>query len=215
MPYCNSCGKEIDASTTFCPYCGVEVAVPVPTFEQPSPPSITQPGPPDIPAPPLQQTGPAGFPPPPYTASPSGTPAPPYQQENYPSYVHAAERSKAQLAIGLMGIGSMTLSLLASFLPWASFFGISANGLDGDGKITVVTALLAGVFFAIAVAAKVKWPYIISLILALITAAVFLVNFVDISDTVGMSAVSFGMYVGITGACAGTVFSILGLAVKK
>ena len=32
---------------------------------------------------------------------------------------------------------------LAAFLPWASIFGISANGISGDGQITLVVALVA------------------------------------------------------------------------
>ncbi|MDA4119621.1 MAG: LURP-one-related family protein [Thaumarchaeota archaeon] len=27
MPYCRSCGKEIDANTAFCPYCGAEIGL--------------------------------------------------------------------------------------------------------------------------------------------------------------------------------------------
>jgi hypothetical protein len=32
---------------------------------------------------------------------------------------------------------------LAAFLPWASIFGISVNGINGDGKITLILALAA------------------------------------------------------------------------
>ena len=37
---------------------------------------------------------------------------------------------------------------LAAFLPWVSIFGISANGISGDGKITLILGLAALFGFA-------------------------------------------------------------------
>lgn len=109
----------------------------------------------------------------------------------------------------------MALAVLGSFLPWVSVFGISTSGMEGDGKITLITAIIAGIFFAIALAANKKWPFIVSLLLALVTAAVFIVDLMDISDAGGMAVVGAGMYIGLIGACAGLVFSIMGLALRK
>ena len=35
---------------------------------------------------------------------------------------------------------------VAAFLPWASIFGLSVNGISGDGKITLVFLALAALF---------------------------------------------------------------------
>ncbi len=38
--------------------------------------------------------------------------------------------------------GAAVVTFVAAFLPWASVLGISVNGVDADGKITLVIALI-------------------------------------------------------------------------
>ncbi len=38
--------------------------------------------------------------------------------------------------------GSMIVVAISAFLPWVSIFGISARGIEGDGAITLVCALV-------------------------------------------------------------------------
>jgi len=38
--------------------------------------------------------------------------------------------------------GSAVVVVIAAFLPWVSVFGLSVSGINGDGKITLVLALI-------------------------------------------------------------------------
>jgi len=42
----------------------------------------------------------------------------------------------------IQGVAAAVIAL-AAFLPWASIFGLSASGINGDGQITLVLALVA------------------------------------------------------------------------
>lgn len=109
----------------------------------------------------------------------------------------------------------MAVVLVCSFLPWVSWFGYTKSGWAGDGKITFFTGIIAILFFIVGITAKAKWPYIVSLVVSLLTAAVFVIDVVDVMDTAGLSSVSYGLYLGTAGACLAVIFSILGLAVTK
>lgn len=45
--------------------------------------------------------------------------------------------------------GAAVVTFVAAFLPWASVLGISVNGVDADGKITLVIALIGLIGFAV------------------------------------------------------------------
>ncbi len=53
-----------------------------------------------------------------------------------------ASRRVPHQAVEKMVVGAAVLAVVAAFLPWASAFGITAAGIQGDGVITAG----AGVF---------------------------------------------------------------------
>jgi hypothetical protein len=50
-------------------------------------------------------------------------------------------------ALKVIGIAS-AVTAIAAFLPWASVLGVSALGIQGDGVITLIAALLGLVLLA-------------------------------------------------------------------
>lgn len=44
---------------------------------------------------------------------------------------------------------SILVTAIAAFLPWASIFAISIRGIDGDGKITLVCAIVGAILLAL------------------------------------------------------------------
>lgn len=85
-------------------------------------------------------------------------------------------------AIGIAVMG------LCSMLPWARVWLLTVNGLDGDGKITLATSIIAGVFLALASRAgrsgRSPQGWLAgSFIVALVTFGVFVYYLIDVSTT--------------------------------
>lgn len=94
----------------------------------------------------------------------------------------------------------MMVVAIAAFLPWASVFGISASGLDGDGVITlalavvglVILAVTAGVVGGARTAGRVS-----QIVLLVFAAAIVLIGIVDMSG-----AAAIGIYLTLFGGIA-------------
>ncbi|MEG9224429.1 hypothetical protein [Aeromicrobium sp. Sec7.5] len=90
--------------------------------------------------------------------------------------------ARASAVIGLIGA---VLVVIGSIGPWATVAGSSVGGLDGDGWITLVLALLAGgfcaaVFAPASVARIMRWFVLPWVLIALLVAVI---DIVDISST--------------------------------
>jgi hypothetical protein len=87
---------------------------------------------------------------------------------------------------------------LAAFLPWVSIFGISANGINGDGKITLVLALAA--LFALATQTGITGdltlaPGVVLGVVITCAAISFLVGIADMNEFAAI-----GIYLTLIGA---------------
>lgn len=119
MAYCPECGSELRSGDRYCPDCGRELSA---GDAEPS----TAEGDPDVGGDPADQASTGTAPGP---ATDSGT----------------ESRFTTGQKVLFAGVG---LAALGAFLPWitADILGtsITVRGIDGDGVITLVVALLAG-----------------------------------------------------------------------
>ncbi len=108
---------------------------------------------------------------------------------------------------------SILVVVLAAFLPWASIFGVSAIGLEGDGVITLVLAVVGGIVLALTtgVIGKLKspgrWSQISLLVLAVVVA---LIGLMDMNGAAAM-----GLYLTLFGGVAWVVGSVWQLGLSK
>ena len=91
----------------------------------------------------------------------------------------------------------------------------SKNGLEGDGIITLFLAIIAGAFFLVGLIGKARWPFVVGLIVIIITGAVFVIDIADVMNTMSISNVGYGLYIGIAGAALGLLAAIGGIAAKR
>lgn len=98
---------------------------------------------------------------------------------------------------------SILVVALAAFLPWVSIFGIGVSGIQGDGVITLVLALVGGVVLALTTGVfgeqKVagKKSQISLLVLAVLVA---LIGLLDMNG-----AAAIGLYLTLFGGVAWVV----------
>lgn len=106
------------------------------------------------------------------------------------------------------------LAAIGSLLPWvkASAFGITvtASGWEKDGKVTIVLAVLALVFFVVGISARARWPFIVGLVISLIVSAVIIIDILDVASA-SMASVGIGMFLVAAGGIVGIVSGIGGL----
>lgn len=96
----------------------------------------------------------------------------------------------------LAGAGVVAVS---AFLPWASFLGFTKYGIEGDGRVTVVIAVIG---LALALARKLGW--IVQLVLS---AIVLLLSLADLSDAGSLAAI--GLYLTFLGSAAWLIGSLM------
>lgn len=98
---------------------------------------------------------------------------------------------------------------LAAFLPWVSILGFSVSGIRGDGKFTLILALLGAASLATRTGLldQVKIPEKAGLIASLVFAA--LVTLIALLDMNGAAAI--GLYLTLFGAIAWVVGAALEL----
>jgi hypothetical protein len=102
---------------------------------------------------------------------------------------------------------------LAAFLPWVSIFGISANGIEGDGVLTLVLAFAGAAILArtTGLVGSPRTPgrasQIAPLVLAILAALVALL------DMNGAAAI--GLYLTLLGGIAWVVGAVWELNVTK
>lgn len=102
---------------------------------------------------------------------------------------------------------------LAAFLPWASLFGLSVSGMDGDGVITLILAVVGGIILALTSGLTGKeptagrWPQITLVVLAALVALVALI------DMSGFAAI--GLYLTLLAGIAWVVGAVWQLSLSK
>lgn len=195
MPYCIRCGKEIETGAQFCPYCGSSV-MPNPRLDaiNPIPANLSHPYISPLPS--------AGF----QNSSPQPLPM---------KATAVLKNNQSKSVFGILGTSATAATLAGSFLPWISWPGYSRSGWSGDGKITFLVGIISVLFFVLSVILKTRWPYLICFLVSLFTAAVFVINIVNVIDKSGFSTLSSGLYIGAAGALFSVLFSILGLTVTN
>lgn len=114
----------------------------------------------------------------------------------------------------------MVMAAIGSVLPWITgLYGSldigGGGGLDKDGMITIVMAVAAGVFFLVGVIGKARWPFVVGLIISILTLAVFTIDLFDVVNTLSVSNVGYGLWVGTAGAALGLVAGIGGIAARR
>jgi hypothetical protein len=108
---------------------------------------------------------------------------------------------------------SILVVALGAVLPWASVFGLTVNGLDGDGVITLLLAIAGGVILAVTTGlfgtetAPPKWSQITLIVLA---ALVALIAIIDLS---GVAAI--GLYLTLFAGIAWVVGAVWQLNLSK
>jgi hypothetical protein len=207
MAFCSHCGADI-GQNRFCPSCGTPAA-----------PGPAVAGAPVTHTPTPQPQEPA--PVPPATIHTQGLmaaaplPAPPaVPTVRIPG--GAKPVSFGAMASGGAGAAVMLLGAIGSALPWASMtlYGYSQtkNGLSGDGIITIITTLFALGFFLIGLIGRAKWPFIVSLVLCLITSVIAIYDAANLASQV---SVGIGLWLVMISGVLGAVIAVFGIAAPR
>lgn len=91
--------------------------------------------------------------------------------------------------------GAVGAVVLGAIGPWATAFGLSKAGTEGDGVITLIGAIL------VLVLVTRWWRPTAALVIAGLIAAVVAYDFIDISGT-DLVSVGWGLYLSVVGAVA-------------
>ena len=201
MPFCSACGSEITGGN-FCPYCGKPTgfAQVQADIEQRSPGAMQQPHAPQYlsPAPPAAYI--------------------PYSSLQPPAATQIASRAPAHrvLIFSLIGVASMFAALLASFLPWVSYSGVTIGGLHRDGILVLVLGLMGVAFAFVAAMLKSRWPFPVIIVLGIVVAAVTITDILDLTGTIGLSLsnVGVGLFVGVAAGVVAVVAGSAGTALR-
>ena len=120
------------------------------------------------------------------------------------------------MAAGLVGAVLMVVGAIGSGLAWATastgLFTVSAGGFSGDGKITIVAALLGLVFFVIGIVGRAKWPFSAALVMSLIVAGVGIYDAANLGSGV---SVGIGLWLVMAAGVVGFFAAIAGLAAPR
>jgi hypothetical protein len=158
-----------------------------------------------------------------YTDAPVPSPAPPtvppVPTTVGPAPVTPAHPAVAWVPARITAVIGAAILVLGSVLPWAEVrifgFSKSVNGIDGDGKITILLGLgCIALLVAAARSAGGRWTAVVLAVLAAVASGYDLVNLADavsgIPDNLAADAsIGFGLYLCVGGA---VVASIAGLA---
>ncbi|MFH1149903.1 MAG: zinc ribbon domain-containing protein [Actinomycetota bacterium] len=216
MAFCSNCGQDI-GDARFCRHCGRPVAGALEPGAPQAPPSPPPAAPPPAPG---MQMPPQAFPPPP------GMPPPPFQQP-VPPYMAPGMRAPAarKEPVGpaariaaVIGIVGAAMAVVGSFTPWVrmgdSMFVYRIGGLTGDGKITIILAIIALILFILALIRAPRGMFIAGLVLIAVAAAVFIYHFIDVARA-DLGFVGIGLYLGVIGCAVAVVGAILGIAARR
>ena len=127
-------------------------------------------------------------------------------------------------------LGGVAGVALGSLLPWAEitapFVGtVTVAGTDGDGVLTLFGAVITGVLAVVAFGARRSTGALIgALVVALLVAAVAVIDMVDVSDRIGdveggdvaiQASIGIGLWIVLLGAAAAVVGTALALSSRR
>lgn len=117
----------------------------------------------------------------------------------------------------LIGIAGSVIAIFGSFMPWVRVggLGIRVGGLHGDGKITIIMAIIALTLFSLSLIRAPRGMYIASLVFTCVAAAVFIYHFINVARDLSFGTVGVGLYMGIIGCAIAVVGAILGIAARR
>lgn len=111
-----------------------------------------------------------------------------------------------------VSLGAAVAVVLGAFLPWVSIFGVSVRGIEGDGVITLVLALVGGAAVLLTSGALTrqlgsrKVGQVFSLVAACLVA---LIGLVDMNG-----AAAIGLYLTLFAGIAWVAMAVWDLAAK-
>jgi hypothetical protein len=140
---------------------------------------------------------------------PEARPAPPLDTT---PQAGSAPRTNKVLIFTYVALG---LGFVASFMPWATVLVFTVDGTSGDGKVTLVLALLAGVFLLawhIGESRSISWLGL-CMLTTMGMAAVYWYDLINVSSRVGHAnsstslipihaEVGSGLYLGVIASTA-------------
>ena len=94
------------------------------------------------------------------------------------------------VALGLLVVGA--------FGPWASLFGISKSGMDGDGVITLALAVIVGIFLILNRVRGGNVPLAVLFIAGALALAISIIDVLDVRDK-GVD-VGWGLWLTLAGS---------------
>ena len=89
----------------------------------------------------------------------------------------------------------MLVVAIAAFLPWASIFGIGVQGIEGDGQVTVVCAIVGLALLLVGTRSSSPNPKPVLRVLSYVAAAI--TTLVGLVDMNGVAAI--GLYLTLFG----------------
>ena len=139
------------------------------------------------------------------------------QQPHAPQYLSPAPPARRVLIFSLIGVASMFAALLASFLPWVSYSGVTIGGLHRDGILVLVLGLVGVAFAFVAAMLKSIWPFPVIIVLGIVVAAVTITDILDLTRTVGLSLsnVGVGLFVGVAAGVVAVVAGAAGASLRS
>jgi hypothetical protein len=154
----------------------------------------------------------APAPPPPMGAP--GTTAESFQDQNKPAT--ASISAPGLGATSWVVIGGIGGAFVGSFLPWASAGIFTVNGTDGDGVMTLIASAIAGGCYGYHIQdrASRKGVRIAALVLMVITALIYVVDFADISTMVDNDFITVSPGIGLILGTIGSIAAVIALIVE-
>lgn len=94
----------------------------------------------------------------------------------------------------MISAGAILVVIIAAFLPWASFLGVSASGIEGDGVITLIVGIagLAVLAFTSGLFMEPRGGKVADIALIVLAAIPALIGLIDTINAGGLAAI--GMY---------------------
>lgn len=100
-------------------------------------------------------------------------------------------------ATPIVELVAIVLLVIGAFGPWASLFGISKSGIDGDGVITLAVAFIVSGFLLRARLRGATVPLAALLVGGLLVVGISIIDILDISDK-GVD-VGWGLWLTLVG----------------
>jgi hypothetical protein len=159
----------------------------------------------------------------PWAAAPGGQPA---GMAGYGAAPTA--QAPANPLVKVLALGGAALAAIGSFLPWATvsgFVDISKNGMDGDGVITLVGALIFGGLAAWSLLGSwSKGRMIGALVVAVLVTLIAVIDIADVAsrfsdidtEALGLDvSIGIGLWIVLLGGLVGVAGCVMALVTAK